>query len=120
MTGYREHSFEPYTGSQSGRPLRPYNWVQWTGVVMLGLSMLAYAYYFADGTGLVPETRIKPLTIGLPLLFAGMALVYSRREEPVDPAPELAAARKRWLIIIVAVCAVILGLAAALDLSGAK
>ena len=43
MSGYREHSFDPNAYEQPGRPLQPYNWVQWTGVAIgvLGLAIIA-------------------------------------------------------------------------------
>jgi hypothetical protein len=119
MSGYREHGFDPSAYEQPGPPLKPYNWVQWTGVALLALSIVVFGYYLASSAGWVPELRVKPPAFGLPLLLMGMSLVYSRREGSTDLAPELAAQRKRWMIITIAVCAIILGAAAIIDLSGA-
>ena len=119
MAGYREHSYDP-SAYEVGRPLRPYNKVQWTGLGLQMLALAAYAYYFATEAGWVPDLGVNTMMFGLPLLITGMMLTYSRREGQTDLAPELAAARKRWLIITVVICVAILGAATILDLQGAS
>src|SRR4051794_21388985 len=102
MPGYRDTSnYDPYASPRYGKPLRPYNWVQWTGVVCMLVGIAIDVLYFAGRLGWMAKS-VAP-TIALPPIIAGAMLVNSRREELTDLAPELAAARKRWLIIIVAI-----------------
>lgn len=117
MTGYREHSFDPYGSPNYGRPLRPFNWVQWTGV---GFELVGVATYVAFIFGAFGWTRqlFSTPAFGMAPLFLGISLINSRREERTDPAPELAAARRKWLAIVVAVCAVILGIATIFAMKG--
>ena len=117
MSGYRESSYDPMANPRYGRPLRPYNWVQWTGVGLIVVGMAIDAIYFAGRFGWLSKND-APL-LALPPIMVGAMLVNSRREEITDPAPELAAARKRWLIIVTILCVLILGAAAILDLAGA-
>ena len=114
MTGYREHSFDPNAYQDPGRPMRPFNWVQWTGVVLGVVGLAVELVYFAGRLG-----WIEPLFARSPNMFAllivGIVLINSRREPPHDVAPELASERRRWLLIIVAACAVIIGVAVVVD-----
>lgn len=118
MTGYRQHSFDPNAYEQPGPPLRPYNWVQWTGVALLVAALLIYAVYFAGRAGLIAE-QLDSAAPGIGLGLAGVGLINSRRQPSTDPAPELAAARKRWLIVTGLVCALVLGAAAFIEFQGA-
>ena len=46
MSGYRDRSnFDPNVSSDYGPPMRPYNWVQWTGIGLIALGTL-YAIIF--------------------------------------------------------------------------
>jgi hypothetical protein len=114
MSGYRETSFDPNSYPRYGKPLRPYNWVQWTGVALVLLGIGIDLVYFAGRLGWV--RAMNSPTYALAPLFLGISLVNSRREILDDPAPELAAARKRGLMIVTAICVVVLGAAAAIDL----
>ena len=118
MAGYRDSSnFDPCASPRYGRPLSPFNWVQWTGVA-LAISGIAFELaYFAAKLGWIPNFADTP-TIGSTLVLLSIPLVNSRREELPDLAPELAAQRKRWLIIVTLVCAVILGIATIFALKG--
>ena len=109
MSGYRDNSnFDPYAYPRYGKPLRPYNWVQWTGVAMAMLGVAGYLFYAADRLGWLSLGWRNPGPLfALPLI--GVSLVNSRREVLPDLAPELAAQRKRMLIIVSVVCAIILG-----------
>ena len=119
MSGYRDTSgYEPYGQPAYGRPLKPYNMVQWTGVALVVVGLAIDAIYFAERLGWLPVKLGTP-TLALVPLIVGVALINSRRDPAHDLAPDLAPARRRWLIIIVAVCAAILGLAAAIQFSGA-
>lgn len=118
MSGYRDTSnFDPYGQTNYGRPLRPFNWVQWTGVA---LELLGVAIYIAFILGSFGWTRklIDTPAFGMAPLFLGISLINSRREERTDPAPELAGARRKWLAIVVAICSVILGIATIFALKG--
>ncbi|MFL6731532.1 MAG: hypothetical protein ACJ8D6_05230 [Sphingomicrobium sp.] len=119
MSGYRDTSnFDPSGSPRYGKPLRPYNWAQWLGVVFASLGVLGYLVYAADRLGWISIGLDSPAPfISLPLI--GVALINSRREELDDPAPELAQDRKRWMLIIVALCAAILGGALVIEFTGA-
>ncbi len=120
MSGYRDSSnFDPYASPRYGRPLRPYNWVQWVGVALVLAGIALDLVYFAGRLGWLDRPMATPTYAIAPLMF-GVVLVNSRREELPDLAPELAAQRKRWLITVTVICIVILGAAAAIDLLGAK
>jgi hypothetical protein len=117
MAGYREHSFDPSATTSYGRPLRPFNWVQWTGVAFAVASIAINVAFLAGEAGWIPKAIGSPAIATGPLLV-GVALINSRREPITDPAPELAAARRKWLIITVAVCAAILGAATVIAFKG--
>ena len=117
MSGYREHSYDPTATPRYGRPLRPYNWVQWTGVGLMVVGLAIDITYFAGRLGWLAKATV-PL-VALAPIMAGSVLINSRREVLADPAPELAAARRRWLIIVTILCIAILGAAVVLDLTGA-
>ena len=115
---YRTDNFDLNAEMGQGRPLRPYNKVQWTGVALLAIAMVAYAIQIAADLELIAPPPVHAIPIGLPFLLIGVTLVYSRREG-ADPAPELAAARKRWLIITVVICVALFGAAALIESLGA-
>lgn len=117
MTGYRESNFDPYGQTNYGRPLRPFNWVQWTGVGLELLGVAAYVGYVLGAFGWTRQFVSTP-ALGMAPLFLGISLINSRREVRTDPAPELAAARRKWLAIVTAVCAVVLGIATIFALKG--
>ena len=119
MSGYRQSGHDPDFTHRMGQPLRPYNGWQWLGVVFAIAGLAIALVYFAERLGWIP-TLIDSTAPVLGLVLAGVVLINSRRQPATDPAPELAAARKRWLVIIVAVCAAILGLAIAIDFLGAN
>ena len=120
MAGYRDTSnYDPYASPRYGKPLRPYTWVQWTGVALMAIGIALDVAYFAGRLGWLWKPMDAPM-LALPPLFLGVSLINSRREEVPDLAPELAAARKRWLLIVTLICVVVLGAAAAIDLLGAK
>ena len=118
MSGYREHSFDPNAGGETGAPLRPFNGVQWTGVGCLVLALVGYGYYFAERTGLVPDRHFNSMMMGLPFLLLGVTLINSRRQQVVDLAPELASARRKWMLVTIAICAAILGAATIIEFKG--
>jgi hypothetical protein len=116
MSGYRQSSYDPMASPRYGRPLRPYNWVQWTGVGLIVVGLAIDVLYFTSRLGWIAKAD-APL-LALPPIMIGALLVNSRREQVADPAPELAAARKRWLIIVTILCVAMLGAAVILDYLG--
>ena len=118
MSGYREHGCDP-NGGDTGAPLRPFNGTQWAGVACLVLALAGYGYYFAERTGLVADRHFNSMMTGLPFLILGVSLINSRRQHPVDLAPELAPARRKWMLVTVAICAAILGAATVIEFKGA-
>jgi hypothetical protein len=108
MAGYREHSFDPNAGGSYGPPLRPYNWVQWLGVVFAAVGILVIVAYFLDRAGLVPN-RFGDVFPAIMLMGAGSILINSRRQE-IPLTPET---RRRNTIILgvtLAVCVIVAGL----------
>ena len=117
MSGYRDRSnYDPYASPSHGRPMRPFNWVQWTGVALILVGVAAELYYMAGQLGWVRKLTESPM-LGSTLVLLSLPLINSRREGVTDLAPELASARKRWMIIVIAVCAVILGAATIIDIA---
>ncbi len=119
MSGYRQSSFDPNAYSQAGRPMRPFNWVQWTGVGLEVVGLGLFLLFLAGKLGWFPRLADIPPISGTTLMLIGIALINSRRHPYIDLAPELAPARKRLLIITVAICAAALGAAAVIQFSGA-
>ena len=119
MSSYRQHSFDPNAYEPPGPPMRPFNWVQWTGVGLGVLGLAIYAVYFAGRFGWTKELLVSPM-FGFAMLMFGVVLINSRRQPAPDLAPELAAARKRWLIIILAISGVMIGAAILIELQGAN
>jgi hypothetical protein len=115
MSGYRENSYDPNTYDRQGPPMRPYNWVQWTGVGLGVVGAAICIYYLLGKAGWVPPIDSPMPGAILPLI--GVSLINSRRQTIADPAPELAAARKRWMLIVVTICTAILGAAVAIQFS---
>ena len=115
MSGYRDSSsYDPMAGPRYGRPLRPYNMVQWTGIGLIIVGLAIDVAYFSGRLGWLSK-GLTPL-VALPPIITGGVLVNSRREEITDPAPELAPARRRSLIIVGVGCIIILGAALILEL----
>ena len=115
MTGYRQHSFDLDAYDQPGPPLKPYNWVQWTGVAIIAVCLVVELVYFAGRFG-----WIEPLFEKSPRAFlfviVGITLINSRRA-PGTPIDEEQRDRNRHTLIVTAViCTVILGLVALVEL----
>lgn len=116
MSGYSTSRYDPTHYERMGRPLRPFNWVQWTGVALFVVGMTLYVLVLAGRFGWM-RPLIAETSAGFALNMVGIVLINSRRQP--DPALELAAARKRWLLITVAVVAAILGAATVIEFTGA-
>ena len=120
MTGYRENIYDPNAWEEPGRPMRPFNWVQWTGVGFVVIAIAAYFYAAAATFGWVPKLGFQPMMAGLPLLLIGLSLVNSRREPGNQVGSEQLAKNRRVLLITILVCAAILGAAVVIDFIGAN
>ena len=119
MSGYRQHRFDPNAYDEPGPVIRPYNWVQWIGVAFAVIGGVLIMLHVAGRIGLIPQWVDKPTPSAFMLMLIGMTIVNSRRHPGTDPAPELAAERKRWLVIILGICGAMLGVAIAIHFSGA-
>lgn len=97
MAGYRQSSFDPGAGANYGPPLRPYNWVQWTGVGFMAVGFGIMLAYFAGRFGWIPQLFDSP-TPGSAFLLFSIPLVNSRRQEITREQ----AARQRHRALIVA------------------
>jgi hypothetical protein len=113
MAGYRDtSSFDPFGAAT--RPARPFNWVQWTGVALLMVSVGLNLAFLAGQAGWLPKWNFTPTLATAPMIF-GVVLMNSRREPVQDPAPELAPARRRWLLGTIVVVSLILLTATIVD-----
>ena len=109
MSGYRDRAgFDPMAGGSYGPPLRPYNWVQWTGVSFMVLGALAIFAYLLGRWGLVPH-RFDDVLPGIMLISSGSIMINSRRQEvPLSPETK----RRNTLIIgaALAICVLVAAL----------
>lgn len=119
MSGYRQSSFDPEAYQTAGRPLRPFNWVQWIGVGLEVVGLGLFLLTTVGKVGWIPQAANIPPISGVMLMLVGVSLINSRREPSVDVTPEQRAANRRLLIITVGICAAILGAAALIDYLGA-
>ena len=118
MPGYRQHSFDPNAYVQQGRPLRPFNWVQWTGVALVVAGMAVLVGYFAGRAGLIPEWIDTPAA-STALCVAGALLVNSRREPGTPVGTEQLQRNRKILLITIVLLAAILGAALVIEFKGA-
>ena len=118
MAGYRNSSYNPEAGMRLGPPLRPYNGWQWLGVALTVVGAAVDLVFLASYFGWISPLLDQPS--GAPLLvLGGIGLMHSRREAIPDPAPELAPARRRWMIITLTLCVLIIGAATITEFTGA-
>ena len=116
--GYQQISFDPNAAERYGAPLRPYNWVQWAGVVISVLSATLALASIAGDLGWTRKVFASP-AVFIGLMSLGSVLMNSRRET-LPPADELQRDRnRRTLAITIAICAAFLGAAAVLAFTGA-
>ena len=118
MSGYRQHSFDPNAYEQAGRPQRPFNWVQWTGVALGGIGLVLTTLQVAGQLGWIPRwvDGSPPLFI---LLLLGVVLVNSRREPAALAGSEQLEKNRKVLLITAAICAAVLGAALVIEYQGA-
>ncbi len=118
MIRYRQSIHDPNAYARQGPPLRPFNWVQWLGVAFAGAGVGIALAYLGGRAGWTPKLLDSPV-IGSALVLLAIVLINSRRQTITDPAPGLAPARGRWMIIFVSFCVVLIGAATILQLIGA-
>ena len=119
MSGYRQSSFDPNAGEQAGRPMRPFNWVQWTGVGFAVASLAVDGVFFAGQLGWIRPVIDNP-GIATVLIAPAIVLINSRRQPLVDPADREQRDRNRkMLLIAVLVLTAILGAVLVIQFSGA-
>ena len=118
--GYRDKSssYDPHAYEHPGRPMRPYNWVQWTGVALIGAGVLALLAYFAGQAGWIAPL-VKQVQVSTALAIIGSILVNSRREPGTQVGSEQLAKNRKVLLITVIVCAVLIGAAVVIEFQGA-
>ncbi|MBV9527999.1 hypothetical protein, partial [Sphingomonas sp.] len=103
MSGYREHSFDPYAGERpNGPPSWPFDAVQWAGVVLILVAIAVDVLYVGSAFGWWRKFIDTPVFGITPLMF-GIIAINSRRQPVADPAPELADARRKWMIIVISI-----------------
>ena len=119
MSGYREHSFDPNAYEQPGRPLKPYNWVQWTGVAIGVLGLAIIALGLLGRLGWIPAWFDGPPAGAFMLPIIGISLINSRREPGTQVGSEQLEKNRRILFITTGVLALILGVIAVIEFSGA-
>lgn len=116
MSGYRQSSFDPSAGGDYGPPLRPYNWVQWTGVGFLFVGIAIMVAYLAGRLGWISKLLDSP-TPGTAFVLLSVVLVNSRRQQLT--AEQSARQRQRALVaILIGLVACALGLAAVFYFKG--
>ncbi|MEO7409709.1 MAG: hypothetical protein ABIU10_00095 [Sphingomicrobium sp.] len=110
MSGYRQSSYDPDAYERMSGPVRPFNGVQWTGVAVLGVAAFMFLAFLAGELGWTRAILPSPIAALGPMLI-GNLMINSRQQPSYDPAPELAPARRRWMIIVTIICAAVLGAA---------
>ena len=111
MAGYRDTSnYDPFAGTEYGRPLKPFNKWQWAGVGMgVAGALVMLGSLAVRLRGMAVDTA-DWLPMGTTLCAFGAVLINSRR---ATLTPEETAARRRRALVIIAVAAAVCVLAAA-------
>jgi len=116
--GYRDKTnYEPFgdPASYNTRPVRPYNATQWAGVALGSLGILMALLHFGNELGWFALGFDLGVPASISAMMLGSLLVNSRREPVPDLAPELAAARRRWTLIVTLTVAALIGVAMIAD-----
>jgi hypothetical protein len=115
MSSYRQPNFDLNAGGDAGPPVRPYNWVQWTGVALALAGVAIDLVYLAGRAGLAPKLLDSP-SIGVALPLFGVALINSRRE-PISPEQSARQRRRALIVAAFGLAACGIGLAVAILIS---
>ena len=110
MSGYRQSNYDPRAGGDYGPPLRPFNWVQWSGVGFIAVGVTVLLATIAGSFGLFDRSAATDmLPLGTTFAALGTVLINSRR------APgTLSAETKRRRTIILGVAVALSAVTAAL------
>jgi hypothetical protein len=119
MAGYRESSYDPNAYERQGAPLRPFNWVQWTGVALGLLGALGYLAYAADRLGWI-DIGIDSAAPFIALPLIGVTLINSRRQPGTQVGEEQLARNRKILLITVAALFAIGAALLVIEFTGAK
>jgi hypothetical protein len=84
MSGYQQHSYDPNAYEQPGPPLKPYNWVQWTGVALGSIGVLLALVDLTGRLGWIDKPFDPGTGVIVALCAAGVILVNSRRQRRGD------------------------------------
>jgi len=117
MGSYRDSSYDPNAYERPGPPVRPYNWVQWTGVAMGCVGMAIALAYLAGRAGWIGSPLESP-TPGVGFLLIGSILINSRRHP--GSGGVRSTSRRTLIAISLALVAFAIALAAVLYFQGAK
>ena len=119
MTGYRQSGFDPNAHEQAGAPLRPFNWVQWSGVALGTAGVVISTLHLAGRAGWLPSWIDDSSPWSLILIILGVILINSRRQPSTLAGSEQLEKNRRLLLVTVLVILAILGVAAIIDSLGA-
>ena len=119
MSGYRQSGFDPDAFEQAGAPLRPFNWVQWSGVALGTAGAVISTLHLAGLLGWIPAWVEDSSPWSLILIIVGVVLVNSRRQPPTAAGAEKLEKNRRVLLITALIVVAILGVAALIDSLGA-
>jgi hypothetical protein len=98
--------------------MRPFNWVQWTGVALFAVAMAMALVRWAGRFGWI-EPHADETSLSGALNVMGLILIMSRREPVPDDAPGLSPARRGWLVVLFALAVALAGTAIFLQFLGA-
>ena len=117
VMSYRESSYDPNAYERPGPPMRPYNWVQWSGVGMGCVGVAIALAYLAGRAGWIAQP-LESSTPGIGFLMIGSVLINSRRQP--GSGPVRTTSRRTLIAITIALVAFAVALAAVLYFQGAK
>lgn len=118
MSAYRQSSYDPNAYEQPGPPIRPFNWVQWTGVAVMVVGGILLAASILGWIGWIPQWMKEFSPLPIMLMVLGMFLINSRRHPGVEGGSEQLQKNRKVLIVTVAICAAILGAAGVIQFLG--
>ena len=119
MAGYREHGYDPNAYERPGPVIRPFNWVQWTGVGIAAVGAVLATLYLLAKTGAIPPKFGKPTTAPFMLMLVGTTIMNSRRHPGMPIDEDQRAKNRKMLIAVALICAAILGIAVLIASQGA-
>lgn len=101
---YRQHSFDPSAQTVPGKPLRPFNWVQWLGVALECFAIAWLVLFTAAKLGWAPWGEIDMFPASITGIV-GAVLINSRREPDTMMEREQMSRNRTWLLWTFAILA---------------